>query len=287
MKISIQALGLAAALSVSACRPEVPHPPLPEGERDIVIGRSFLLESEVFGSSRTVNVYLPAGYEDSGDDYPVLYLVDGGVDQDFHPMSGMAALAGLTGQFRELILVGVRTEARRYELTAPSEEPQDLELIPDNGGAADFRRHLLEEVKPWVEARYRASGEDGIIGESLAGLFITETFLRAPGSFTHFVAVSPSLWWRDGALSREAEKLLQGGPDSSGRSFFLTIADEGGTMLEAVERVAAALEGHAPEGLRWWYEPMPEESHSTIYNPATLRALRRIFAPREPPSDGG
>ena len=46
-----------------------------------------------------------------------------------------------------------------------------------------------------IEARYRTSGESAVLGESLAGLFITETFLKEPAAFDHYIAVSPSMWW--------------------------------------------------------------------------------------------
>ena len=249
------------------------------GRTDIVIGTSMVMDSKIWQGPRTINISLPWGYDKRvGERFPVLYLIDGGVQQDFHPMAGMTALASLTRQYREFVLVGVQTENRYHELTAPSQVPADLESIPKNGGAARFRRHLLEEVKPYIEARYRTSGEDAIIGESLAGLFIAETFLRAPGSFTHYVAVSPSLWWRDMGLAKETASLLARG-GFAGRSLFLTVADEGGTMQEGIERVVAALRAAAPVGLIWWYEPMAGEHHHTIYNPATLQALRRIFAP--------
>lgn len=256
-------------------------PPVAQNESPVVIGTSIAFESDVLNQTRHLVVHLPAGYEQGNQDYPVLYLVDGGVQQDFIPMAGMEALASLSGQYRPFILVGVQTENRYHELTALSTVEYDLEMIPDNGGAKDFRRHLLEEVKPWVKARYRTSGEDGIIGESLAGLFIAETFLRTPDSFTHYISVSPSLWWLDMGLSKEAAGLLQDPDFPSDRSFYLTVASEGGAMLEGVERLNAALENHAPRGLQWWYQPMPDEHHHTIYNPATLRALRLVFAPEE------
>jgi predicted alpha/beta superfamily hydrolase len=247
----------------------------------VVIGSSLKLESAVYGGDRTLVVWLPPGYQETDARYPVLYVIDGGVHQDFIPMAGLAMLGPLTGQYRTFILVGVQTENRYHELTVRSEIEEELELIPDCGGAAPFRRHLLEEVKPHVEASYRTSGEDAVIGESLAGLFITETFLRAPRSFTHYVAVSPSLWWRGMALSMEAPALLQAPGFPADRSFYLTVADEGGTMNEGVERLAGALADQAPAGLRWWYEPLPDEQHHTIYNPASLRALRLVFAPRD------
>ncbi len=42
-------------------------------------------------------------------------------------------------------------------------------------------------------------------------------------------------------------------------------------------KFAAILTQSAPPGLRWHYEPMPEEKHSTIYHPAALKAFRRLF----------
>ncbi len=255
-----------------------PPPPTLDGETEIILGTGFPIASKVYGDSRTINVYLPLGYAERDEEFPVLYLVDGGAHQDFIPMAGMAALATLSAQYNEFILVGVQSNNRYIELTSPSDFPEDIKYLPKNGGADDFRRFLKEEVKPFISERYRTTGEDGIIGESLAGLFITETFLKAPDSFTHYIAISPSLWWRDMELSKEAHQLLQAENFPKNRSFYLTVADEGGTMLESNERVAEALKNHAPADLNWWYKPKPEEHHHTIYNPAALESLRLIFA---------
>lgn len=243
----------------------------------IVVGTSYTIDSEVYDSERTVNVFLPLSYDDEAS-YPVLYVLDGGVRQDFLNLVGMGALAWLSGQYREFVLVGVQTENRYHELTAPSDLAEDREVNPQNGGAAEFRRHLVDEVKPFVAANFRVTDEDAVIGESLAGLFIVETFLREPEAFDHYVAVSPSMWWRGGALGREASSLLAAADFPRDRSLYLTIGDEGGTMLEGVERLAAAVESADVDGLRLFYDPMPDEHHHTVYKPAQLAALRWIFA---------
>jgi len=90
------------ALNLVSC--EQAPPPLPptlSGETEIIIGTGFPLESQVYGDTRTINVYLPLGYAERPEDFPVLYLVDGGTHQDFIPMAGMAALATLSGQYRD------------------------------------------------------------------------------------------------------------------------------------------------------------------------------------------
>jgi hypothetical protein len=58
--------------------------------------------STVFDTTRTVNVFLPAGYATHDEPLPVLYLVDGGVRQDFIPLAGRAPLATLAGQYRAI-----------------------------------------------------------------------------------------------------------------------------------------------------------------------------------------
>ncbi|MEZ4380382.1 MAG: alpha/beta hydrolase-fold protein [Nannocystaceae bacterium] len=268
---------VSAALSLACASNLPPSPPPPlEGEREIAIGTQLPIDSRILGDRRSLSVSLPWGYDQRKDRFPVLYLIDGGPEQDFVPVAGFAALASLSGQYREFIVVGIETLDRRYELTTPSEVAFDRQALPRNGGADDFRRYIREEVQPLIESRYRTTGERAVLGESLAGLFIVDTFLRAPESFDMYIAVSPSLWWREAQLARSAGERLRAGFPAD-RSLYLASADEA-DIIAGIEPLVAALRSHAPRSLRWWYEPMPDEHHNTIYHPATLRALRLLFA---------
>jgi predicted alpha/beta superfamily hydrolase len=260
---------------VAAC--DAPPPPMLEGETPITIGTSIPLESEALGETRIINIHLPMSYGGSNTDYPVLYLIDGGVQQDFLPVAGFGALAWLSGQYEEFIVVGVQTNNRRFELTTPSTIAYDLRQIPNNGGADMYRRFIVEEVQPLIDDRYRTTGETAVLGESLAGFFIVDTFLRAPESFDHYIAVSPSVWWEEKALTLSATTRLQAENFPSDRSLYLSSADEV-DILDGIGPLVQALESAAPETLSWWYDPMPEEHHNTVYHPATLNALRLIFA---------
>ena len=244
----------------------------------IVIGQSYRLPSQVLGAQRVVNVWTPPSYGEGERTYPVLYVIDGGIAQDFHHMSGLAQL-GTWGTMQEMIVVGIETVDRRREPAFPPVRDSALRRdYPTAGGSRAFHLFLATEVKPFIARRYRASGEDAVIGESLAGLFIVETFLRAPGTFDRYVAISPSLWWDDMALADEAAALLAR-HDGAERTLWLTVADEGGTMQEGMDRLVAALRAGAPAGLRWTYEPRHAESHATIYHGAALDALRILYPP--------
>jgi len=102
---------------------------------------------------------------------------------------------------------------------------------------------------PWTARSDRTDGGRAVIGESLAGLFILETFLKAPESFEAYVAASPSLWWSDQALARGAAEHLRQ-PGIAGRSLYLSNADEGAAMPAGCEQVVGGLPAGPPEGTR-------------------------------------
>lgn len=247
--------------------------------RPIVIGRSYTMHSAVLGDTRRINVYLPPHYSDATRRFPVLVLLDGGEAEDFHHITGLAQVAAFNGAVEEMIVVGIEGVDRHHDLTSPSFDPADRKLVPTAGGAEAYRRFLVSELKPWIASRYRVSGRTALIGESLAGLFTLETYLRAPQSFDDYIAISPSLWWDKEGLSREAATdLARGG--FAGKHLWLSIGDEGTTMQEAMDRIVADLKTDHLDG--WTYDPRPNERHDTIYDSAALAALRVLFAVKTP-----
>jgi predicted alpha/beta superfamily hydrolase len=241
----------------------------------IVIGQSWRVPSAALGAERTVNVWTPPSYGEGERRYPVIYLIDGGLAQDFHHISGLAQLGAISWLTQEFIVVGVETMDRRRELAFPVERETELRRqYPTAGDSALFRRHLTDEVKPLIEARYRTSGEDILLGESLAGLFIVETLLRQPQAFDTYIAMDPSLWWDEGRLTGEAEALLARG-DLTGRRLWLSVGSETLEQPAHLERLLAAL--RAAPGLDLHYEPRPNLTHMTIYHPTAWEALQALY----------
>lgn len=239
------------------------------------------LPSRVMGKSRELNILLPPGYEVSDARYPVIYLLDGGATQDWPTYSNRIRQAMTEGRVRPAILVGVATEDRQNELTARSTDRRLLRQWPNHGQSERFRRFIAEEVKPLIESRYRTSGDDAVLGESAAALFIVEAFLRQPDLFDRYLAVSPSLWWDRESLSKESTVLLATHPEAD-KQLLLTIGDEGGQMQSGMDRLVAALRNRPPRGLAWNYEPRHSETHSTVFAASALDFLSRAYPPSEP-----
>ncbi len=252
----------------------------------IVIGDSFTMQSAIMGGPREINIWVPPGYAESEQAYPVLYVIDGGLQQDFQHISGLAQLATINFNYAELIVVGIGTQNRLMELTFAPQDSRYTRNPPDSGGAAKFRQHIAEEVVPFIERHYRTGNRSALVGESLAGLFTTETFLRTPALFTDYIAVSPSLWWDDKALSKQAPELLDRHDDTP-RRLYLTMADEGGTMQKGLDMIVEALRVKAPENLDWTYiDRSQTETHASIYHGAVLDALSVLFGLPQPEHKG-
>lgn len=242
----------------------------------ITIGETHVLASKPLAQERVVNVFLPADYATSGKSYPVLYLVDGGLDQDFLHIAGTSALGALWARSREVIVVGIATKDRRRELTGPTQDAALLKEFPTAGGSAAFRAFIRDEVMPMVAKTYRTTGETGVIGESLAGLFIVETYLTEPDLFDNYAAISPSLWWDDERLAKASGTLLSR-PSAKPHRLYLTIANEGREMQTGVDRVTAALGSSKRTGQNWCYAPRPDLTHATIYHTVSPEALQFLF----------
>lgn len=241
------------------------------------------ITSQVMGKTRELNVLLPQGYEASAQAYPVIYLLDGGAAQDWPTYSARIRAAMQASQMQPAILVGIATEDRQNELTERSSDRRIIRQWPNHGQSDRFRRYIETEVKPAIESRYRTNGDDAVIGESAAALFIVEAFLRQPTLFDHYLAVSPSLWWDRESLSKNAASLLNSHPQGY-RQLLLTIGDEGGQMQSGMDRLVQALRNNAPKGLVWQYEPRHSETHSTVFAASAIDFLSRAYPVQEPVS---
>lgn len=240
------------------------------------MGETFTIDSKVLGETRRIDVYLPPGCEESKEArVPVLYMPDGGMAEDFLHVAGLVQVSVGNGTMRPFILVGIENTERRRDMTGPTENPEDKKIAPHVGGSGVFRKFLRDELIPEVKRRYRTTEESAIVGESLAGLFVVETFLLAPDLFDTYLAFDPSLWWNKGALVQGAGKQLRARLKLE-KTLYFASSVEGGADIE---QFAEVLKKDAPPGVHWHFEKMPEEKHGTIYHPAALRAFRAVFAP--------
>lgn len=249
----------------------------------ITIGQSDTLQASD-GDVYELNVYLPRSYQkEPSKKYPVLYLIDGGREQDFNHIAGLADLASINPYtFQELLVVGIKTNNRLLELTSINKDPRYDREEGTLGGSDKFRDFLKSKVIPFTDKTWRTNSKRIVMGESLAGLFITETFLQTPELFTDYVSISPSLWYDDRNLAKNAIKLLSTHTDQA-RSLYIAMANEGGTMQKGLDEVLEAVKGSTLKNLKVKYQDKRQsEFHWSIYHGEALSALSWLLPVPKP-----
>lgn len=239
--------------------------------------QTFSIDSRALSETRTITIYLPPSYsQDTARRYAVLYMPDGGIREDFPHVANTIDSLISAGAIDPAIVVGIENTERRRDMTGFTAVPADSAIAPRVGGSGAFREFIRDELMPAVERRYRTNGDAAIVGESLAGLFIVETFLLEPELFDRYVALSPSLWWNAGALVQAAGQHLDSAPPGD-RLLYLASADED-EIVTATRALASLIESRAPLGLTLVHEPRPDLNHGSIYRRAGPGALARILS---------
>lgn len=266
------------------CPAEAPHlaapgpvvsPPCSAGPERLAFGQTFRLSSAVLGEERVVNVYLPPDYERGDARYPVLYALDGGLEEDFLHVAGAIDVSSRNGVVRPMLVVGIANTERRRDLVGPTTVAEEHSIAPHAGGSDRFRRFLREELQPTIAKRYRVTGASTVVGESFAGLFVVETLLVDPDLFDTYIAIDPSVWWSGGALVRSAADRFAHWT-AKPRRLWIATADFKETQDRVAELMASVGE-RAPAGLTAMLDPLPAEHHATVFPVAELRAYRALF----------
>jgi len=154
-----------------------------------------------FLGGRRVWVYLPPGYAQSTDRYPVLYMLDG--QNLFDVRTSFAgewkvdeACESLiaSGELRPLIVVGIENGgASRITEYTPWSDPGY-----GGGGAESHLVAIRDQLIPEIDARYRTLAGPNfrwMAGSSLGGLISYYAGLAHSDTWTRIAALSPSIWW--------------------------------------------------------------------------------------------
>ncbi|MBL8809609.1 MAG: alpha/beta hydrolase [Planctomycetaceae bacterium] len=229
------------------------------------------LDSTTLKEVRHINVLLPKQYSQTDARFPVLYMLDGGLEEDFPHVAASIEKLVESKRIAPVILVGIENTERRRDLTGPTTVAADREIAPRVGGSAEFRTFVRDELIPKIQKQYRCSDERAIIGESLAGLFVVETLLLEPNLFNRYIAFDPSLWWNEHRLLDSSEMSLKALEPAPRHFWFASSGTEG--IQEHSRQFSKVLERAAPKSLQWKFDDHPSKQHSTIFRATKESAM--------------
>jgi predicted alpha/beta superfamily hydrolase len=251
--------------------------------KPFVLGLIDELPSAILHEKRTLNIYLPEGYnQQDTTKYPVVYLLDGSADEDFIHVAGLFQFNNFSWIDRvpKSIVVGIANVDRKRDFTFSTSIDAEKKRYPTAGGSEKFMAFIEKELQPYIENRYNGNGSNTFIGQSLGGLFATEVLLKKPHLFNRYIIISPSLWWNDGSLLHESSAMLQD-DFLIPTSVFIAVGKEGlapsykpHVMEVDANLLAEKLKAGKSKQVRVYLDYLPQENHATISHHAVFNALR-------------
>jgi predicted alpha/beta superfamily hydrolase len=248
--------------------------------KPFTLGITDQVHSAILNEDRALNIYFPKGYNPHSDTlYPVIYLLDGGADEDFIHIVGLVQfLTGIVDTMPPCIVVGIANTDRKRDMTFPTTVEKDKKAYPTTGGSEKFISFIEKELQPYIEKKYRAGQYKVLVGQSLGGLLATEVLLKKPWLFSAYLIVSPSLWWDNESLLALAPKLLSRQSDDQRHVFIAVGSKEEDQMVTDAKKLADILRASGQSHLKVDYVPMPAENHLTILHNAAYKGFEVLFA---------
>lgn len=242
--------------------------------QSLTIGERKVIRSSFLNENRTLNVYLPEGYKKDSA-YPVLYLLDGSMNEDFLHIAGLVQFFHMTFQMPEMIVVGIENIDRKRDFTFRPSDTLFTQAYPNTGHSDIFIRFLEEEMIPFIEGEYRTTKTRMIIGQSLGGLLVTELMLKKPDMFSFYGVVSPSLWWDNESLLLVSDALMDLNPFSFDQKVYIAFgADEDRIMRKDARSLVQKIKAHGHDVVM---NEMKGEDHATILHHAVYDAFLHWF----------
>lgn len=254
-----------ATLIITSCsNSPQPNDSIPEHE-------TFTIKSKPIGETRTINVWIPEEYKKNNDSLPVMYMADGGINEDFPHIANTFSELIKAKKIPPFILVGIENTQRRRDLTGFTEVEKDKEVAPVIGGSDKFRAFLSDELIPEINKKYRTTNQKGILGESLSGLFVMETFFLQPQLFDYYIAFDPSLWWNNHYLVGTAKEHLAKFPPEKKMLWFA--GSKAKDISQYTNQLSKILKEENILSVEWTYSDEPKEKHNTIFRATKEKAL--------------
>ena len=248
--------------------------------KPLTIGEIRTIYSKILNEDRVLNIYLPQNF-DKTKSYPIIYLLDGSMNEDFIHVTGLVQFFNQMYSMPETIVVGIANIDRKKDFTFHTDLKDLKKDYPTTGHSDKFINFLEKELKPYIESQFKTT-DKYLFGQSLGGLLATEILLKKPELFNNYFIISPSLWWDDESLLKQAPQLLTKIPDTKKFIYVYVGKGEHPVMIKDAENFFDVLKKANKKNWTLEYKMMETDNHATILHRSLYEGLVKLFPYKDP-----
>ena len=261
MRLAIFSAMIVAMLGACATAPAAPA----EQGAKVSNSSEYVLKSKSTGQDYVVLVSGPAEPLPAGQKAPVIYVMDG--NWYFGMATDVVRMLKIGQEMDPVYIVAIAYGDPTFSKVVERRET-DLVHKPFKGGEGmvggggeAFLSFLIDEVRPFIEARFPVDSNRSVLaGQSLGGLFATNVLLSKPDSFYGYLIGSPSLW-ADPSLLEQAKHFTAG----SGHAVYVGVGGAESPMMRNMTKKLAEALLESSTGLKADYAELARHSHSSMH----------------------
>lgn len=226
------------------------------------------------GINYRLYIHLPKNYENTFETYPVIYLLD--ADYSFLLTKQIIEHLSDRNRIEKHIIIGIsyadseykKNRTRDYTPSHTLSGGYGPEYQKYSGGAEKFYQFIQTELIPYISSQYRAGKNTTFTGHSFGGLFGIYLLLHHPETFNNYIIVSPSLWYDNHFIVKNAKNKQNFAQDKPIKlMLFIGDKENGGDykMVDDLKNLDALINQKKHPNLSTILRILPDLDHDTVF----------------------
>ena len=244
----------------------------------LTIGVIHHIHSNILNEDRQINVYLPDSFS-SSKTYPVIYLLDGSIHEDFIHIVGLAQFFNMMYNMPPTIIIGISNIDRKRDYTFHTDLKDLQKDYPTTGHSDKFIAFIQTELQPFIEKTYPTNNIKIIIGQSLGGLLATEILLKKPNLFSHYLITSPSLWWDNESLLKNIHFYVSNKEILKKYIYIGVGGKEAKIMKNDAKQLFENIQ-KSHKNIHIHFATLQPEDHATVLHQSIYTAFKWLYQPK-------
>lgn len=230
--------------------------------------------SDVLKEFRSVKVILPDNYNtETAKKFEVIYLTDGEWVVNLFPFIYKFAL---DEQYVPPVIIVALPNTYLNKANQRDRDflPVHVPSPAISGGADKFISFLRDELRPYIDSKYRTNGINSLYGHSYGGLFVMYTLLTEPQLFDTYYSTDPSMWWNNDFVIKLASEKLEA---ISSQKVLWIAGIESTYKVMGISRMDSVLRLKAQENIHWKIATFPNEKHNSVRLKAMYDGIKYAY----------
>lgn len=254
-----------------------------------------IVHSSINDREYQLYISLPSNYNEKADTfYPVLYLLD--AYYSYPIISSLHKLLESSQEIKDVIIVAIGDKDqstlawfknRMIDYT-PSNDPNVDEEIANSlninisevktGGASYFLKCLRQDIIPFIDKNYKTTGDRGIAGHSVAGLFSAYCLVHAPDLFSNFGINSASLFWNNNEMLVDLKGFNMENRTLKANVFISYGSLEPKIIISSIHSFVDTMNNNKPENIVLSLKVFEEETHTTVIGASLSKTINALYS---------